>query len=249
MINEETRRKLRDMKLEMFLAALDNQEFNLGVFTGMSFDERLTLAVDECYAARNADRAKRLLRSAKLRFPTADLASIYYEGRDLDRTVVQTLGTCSFIEKNVNVIINGFTGSGKTHLACALVKEACTRLHRSRYYRMPDLLEVLKMARDSSSHDLMNAYNTLSKYHVLVIDEWLLNTTSLEETHMLFEVIERRYDVWPTIFCSQYKTEEWHTRLGGGTSADSVMDRIIHNSVVLNAGKMNMRELNKRRLV
>lgn len=33
-----------------------------------------------------------------------------------------------------------------------------------------------------------------------------------------------------TIFKSQYSKGEWHKILGGGTHADSIMDRIVHNS-------------------
>ncbi|MFQ9669132.1 ATP-binding protein [Thomasclavelia spiroformis] len=45
-----------------------------------------------------------------------------------------------------------------------------------------------------------------------------------------------------TIFCTQFKIESWHSRLDGGVHADAIMDRIIHNSITINAGDINMRE-------
>jgi DNA replication protein DnaC len=73
------------------------------------------------------------------------------------------------------------------------------------------------------------------------LDEWLLNDYS-DEFHLLFEFIERRYDTASTIFCTQYKVEDWCGTLGGGVLADSIMDRIIHKSYQLNSGDINMRE-------
>lgn len=40
----------------------------------------------------------------------------------------------------------------------------------------------------------------------------------------------------------QYPTTEWHTRLGGA-HADSILDRIIHNIIIIEFGSINMREL------
>ena len=41
----------------------------------------------------------------------------------------------------------------------------------------------------------------------------------------------------------QFKVSEWHKRLGGGIQADSIMDRIIHNSYELPATDNNLRKL------
>lgn len=43
-------------------------------------------------------------------------------------------------------------------------------------------------------------------------------------------------------FCTQYRKEDWHNRLGGGVHADAIMDRIVHNAVWVETGSMNMRE-------
>ena len=54
--------------------------------------------------------------------------------------------------------------------------------------------------------------------------------------------IERRYDENATIFCTQYKFEDWHARLGGGVLADSIMDRVVHRTISVYSGDLNMRE-------
>ncbi len=193
MISDESRRKLREMQLEQMVEAFDNQEANRETYLSMSFDARLNLLIAECYTAKNNDRVKRLLRCAKLRYPNADINTMYYEGRDLNRNTVLGLGTCGFITSRTNLIINGFTGSGKTHLACAIGKESCRHLHRTRYFRMPEMLEMLNLAMETG-HSITSTVTKLSNYHLLIIDEWLLDIPSEQEDKYLLEIFERRYD-------------------------------------------------------
>jgi len=240
MINDETKRKLRELNLEDLIEALIDQEEN-ETTTLLSFDERMNKAVDDLYTRKNSARAKRLLKYAKLRYKDADVATLYYEGRDLDRNQVLELSTCNYFRANQNIIINGFTGSGKSYVASALGKAACRRLHRTRYYRMPELMEVLNIA-EQVGKSISKTVTRLANYHLLIIDEWLLDIPSDVEQKYLLEILEKRYDAWPTIFCTQYKIPEWHPRLGGGVLADAIMDRIVHNSILVNTGKYNMRE-------
>ncbi|OZG65399.1 ATP-binding protein [Bifidobacterium hapali] len=58
----------------------------------------------------------------------------------------------------------------------------------------------------------------------------------------LFELMERRHDTGSTLFATQYPQKDWHQRLGGGTHADAIMDRIVHNTTWIETGEWNMRE-------
>ncbi|HCS75981.1 MAG TPA: ATP-binding protein, partial [Clostridiales bacterium] len=162
--------------------------------------------------------------------------------RGLDKNQIIELATCQYIRSNTSLILNGFTGSGKTFLACALGKAACRQLYRVRYIRMPDLLEL----RDEAMIEgpgIRKLVTKFSNYHLLVLDEWLMSELSDEEAHFILELIEKRYDSKSTIFCTQQKVSDWHSRLGGGTLADAIMDRIVHNCIRIGTGNLNMREI------
>ena len=240
MIHDETKRKLRELNLSELVAAIEMQQADINCAT-QPFDERMQRLVDYLYQEKYNDKVKRLIRMSKFRFPKADINDLYYSGRGIDRTVIQELSTCQFVRTNANIILQGFTGSGKTFLACALGKQACKQRVRTYYIRLPNLL----MEYDEASHSAKGLEKLLKKYTaygLLVLDEWLMDDISEAEQHFIFELVERRHDISSTILCTQYRQTDWHTRLGGGVHADAIMDRIVHNAVWVETGTMNMRE-------
>lgn len=240
MINAETICKLRQLDLDGFVDALEMQELNLSTLQ-LTFDERIQLATDSLYQEKYNHRVQGLIKRAKLRFSNADLSSIYYEKRDINREVLQELGNCNFIHQQFDVVMQGFTGSGKTFLGCALGKEACKKEIRSRYVRLPDLLIERDEAtlKDKGVTNLLRKY---SNYGLLILDEWLLDDLAEDDLKFIFELIERRHDTHSTIYCTQFRKGDWHQRLGGSVHADAIMDRIAHRALWFETGTMNMRE-------
>lgn len=84
MINEETRRKLRELKMGEFVSGLELQQADPATIA-LPFDERMQRLTDYVYQEKYNGRIQRLIKSAKLRFPQANMHSLYYEGRCLNR--------------------------------------------------------------------------------------------------------------------------------------------------------------------
>ena len=245
MINDETKRKLREMNLSEMITAIEIQTQDIS-YTSLTFDDRIQRMVDYLYQEKYNSKIHRLIKLSKFRLSSAEVNDIYFLERGIDRQTIQELSTCQFIEIHSNIIFQGFTGSGKTFLACAIGRQSCKQGIRTLYIRIPDLL----MERDEATLQSQGIPKLLKKYSgygLLILDEWLLNDLSKEEQHFLFELMERRHDDTSTIFCTQYRMEDWHERLGGGVHADAIMDRIVHNAVWVESGKMNMREFYSKR--
>ena len=64
----------------------------------------------------------------------------------------------------------------------------------------------------------------------MILDEWLLVTTTNVEQQDILEVFEKRYRIHSTILCSQFDVAGWHSKLGGGALADAILDRIVPKS-------------------
>lgn len=206
MINDETKRKLRELNLTEVITALEVQQRDVNCIT-LNFDERFQRIIDYLYQEKYNAKIQRLMQQSKLRLPKAEVHDIYYDGRGLNRDAIQELSTVQFVHNKTNVIFQGFTGSGKTFLACALGKQACKQQIRTGYIRLP----VLLVEHDEATLTLKSNIQLLkrySSYGLLILDEWLLEDISKKEQYFLFELIERRHDSAPTIFCTQYRKED-----------------------------------------
>jgi DNA replication protein DnaC len=235
-LDTETKRKLREMNAGELLEAIDTQDETLSI--SLSFEVRVRLVVDDAYSTFTHSRVSGLIRRAGLRYPNADLRSIdLLDERGLNRQLLTQLGTCSFVARQQNVVFQGFTGSGKSYLGCAIAKRACEHRIRAHYVRMPDLEEAWVAAQDSpgGSGKFLRKY---ASFTLLVIDDWLLDRPTESMRGMLLELMECRYGETSTVFCTQYSQKHWHQRLGSGVDADA----IIHNTVWVETGTYNMRE-------
>ena len=240
MLNDDTRRKLLELKLPEMAKAIDVQDADIHC-VNMSFDERMKMIDDRVHQEKHNESVKRAIRAAKFRVD-ADIHSIYHIDRGFTKEETLAVASCKFVEEHKSVVIHGPTGSGKTYLGCAIGKEACKRRLRTRYIRMPDLLMEMDELSVVSTGKLKQL-KKYSSYDLLILDEWLFEDLTKDELQYTFELIERRYDNKATIFCTQYPKKDWHNRLAGGIHADSIMDRIVHNAIWLYTGTKNMREL------
>ncbi len=190
-LDTETKRKLREMNAGELLEAIDTQDETLSI--SLPFEDRLRLVVDDAYASFTHAKVTGLIRRAGLRYPNADLRRIdLLDERGLDRPLLSQLGTCSFVARQENVVFQGFTGSGKCYLGCAIAKRACEHRVRAHYVRMPDLEEAWVAAQDTlgGSGKFLRKY---AAFTLLVIDEWLLDRPTESMRTMLLELMERRY--------------------------------------------------------
>ena len=113
--------------------------------------------------------------------------------------------------------------------------EACKQFYNTKYVRLPDLLMDLEVARSEKNY--RKALSKFTNPLVLILDKWLLlKPTEQQEQRDILELLHRRRKRSSTIFCSQYKFEEWYDQLGGDESplADAIIDRIAHDSYMIN---------------
>lgn len=241
MIKEATIEKLREMQLDTMAEAFRGQESDPALST-LSFADRFGLLVDTEWSTRRSRKLTRLIRGAQLHFPNACVEDIeYHADRKLDKALITKLSTCTYIQDKHNIIILGASGAGKTYMACAFGISACKNFLRVKYARLPDLLNDLVVARNIGTYKkLMAQYKRVD---LLILDEWLLLRLKEMEARDLLEIVEARHQQGSTIFLSQFAPAGWHTKIGEGTLADAILDRIVHDSYeIFIDGKDSMRK-------
>ncbi len=227
MLNEQTFEKLSTMKLFGMTKTLKDQMAQPDM-DEFSFEQRFAMLVDaECLFRENR-RMKRLLDTAKLKLSASMEDIDYRTPRGLDKSVIMRLGTCEWITRHQNVIIEGPTGTGKTFIACALAHKACREGMSAFYIRTPKLYYTTAIARADGSYAKTLA--RLAKVSVLILDDLGLAALTDGERRDLLEVIEDRHGSASTIVTSQLPVENWHEMIGDPTIADALLDRLIHNA-------------------
>jgi DNA replication protein DnaC len=122
MLNNPTVEKLKEMKLKVMAEMLNDPDHEL---RDLSFEERLGIMVEKEWMAKKNSRIKRLLGLASLGLNACIEDIDYSVDRTIDKKMIQSLAACTFIQQNLNIVISGKTGCGKSYIACALGDNAC----------------------------------------------------------------------------------------------------------------------------
>ncbi|MEY3106358.1 MAG: hypothetical protein RIT35_524 [Pseudomonadota bacterium] len=239
MLNHPTLDKLNTLKFYGMAQGLQDQAQHPAI-DQLSFEERLGLLVDREITNRLDRRFKNRLQQAKLK-QSASLEDIDYQAnRGLDKALVHGFHDCQWIKKNLNILISGPTGVGKSWIACALAQKACREGYTALYQRVPRLFHELVLAKGDGS--LNKLFNRLSKVDVLILDDWGLSKLTAEQRRDLLEILEDRHGSRSTIVTSQLPIDQWHDNIGDSTMADAIMDRLVHNAYKINLKGESLRK-------
>lgn len=142
----QTIEKLSQMKLHAMATAF-REQLEHPSMSGLSFEDRFGMLVDQEWTSREDRKLSRRLKAARLKTHATVEEIDYRHPRELDKSVVRSLASCQWIRAHQNVIATGPTGIGKSYLAEAFVNKACREGFTAVHYRAPRLFGELDIAR------------------------------------------------------------------------------------------------------
>jgi DNA replication protein DnaC len=240
MISQTLLDKLLELRLTAFREGLREQISN-PQYVQLSFEERLLLLVDLECTRRSDSRIKRRLKLAEFPVQAVIEDLDFSPERGLERRLVLELAQCNWVDKALNILILGATGTGKSFLACSLGFAACRLGYSVRYVRTSRFLHTLARSRQDGSY--LNLLHSLNKTEVLILDDWMRDPIQLSAAQDLLEVFDDRFGKTATIIASQVPVAEWHARFPDPTLADAILDRSIHNAYRLSITGDSQRKL------
>jgi len=239
-MRQQTIQQLHQLRLPGFVEALIEQEQSKH-YADLPFEERLGFLVQREHVRRENSRLKNRLKKAQLKQTVTVEAVDYGIKRKLVKSRFLELAQCDWVRNSQNLIIHGPTGIGKSFLACALGDQACKFGYTVRYTRMRELLSDILQSRADGSYRVF--WNRISKISLLIIDEWLREPLSQVDARGIADLVDDRYHTASCIFLSQLPPKDWYQHISDPTIGESILDRLVHESLRLELSGDSIRKL------
>ena len=179
-------------------------------------------------------RIERRIRESKLpqRKLLADFDFDFQKG--FDKTQVMELASLSFVQRKQGLILAGSSGTGKSHIAKALLLIGCQKLYRCLYTTAADMLKnLLAGLSDDTLDQKLKQY---TRPEILLIDEVgfdRLEQESARNAALFFKVIDGRYAKNSTLLTTNIDFRELGDYLGDPVITTAIVDRMVHHSVII----------------
>jgi DNA replication protein DnaC len=147
---------------------------------------------------------------------------------NLNRSYVQELASCGFIDEKVPVLIAGPCGTGKSHLAQAIGHCAVQKGVDVLFFTQAKLLANLYAARATNSYE--KRFQTIAKVPLLIIDDFGLKPLKSPQDEDLHDLIDERYEQHATIITSNLDFTEWGDAFPNKLLGAATLDRLRHNA-------------------
>lgn len=183
------------------------------------------------HESRQESRRQRLLKSARLPALKSLTGFDYTSVRFPEDYGRETLESLDFINRAQDLVLYGDVGTGKTHMATALVAAACRQGIQARFFTTSALVMMLRRAKDEDRLDKELA--SLAKNQLLAIDELGYLPIDTEGARLLFQVIADGYEKRSLIITTNLEFSRWGTVFGDDNMAAAVIDRLVHHGRLL----------------
>lgn len=230
--------KMRHLRLTGMARAFEHT-LEAGKNEKLTSDEMVKYLITSEWDERYNRKLDRTLKDARFRYK-ASIEQINFDDNRVDKNQLLRLADCEYIKRKENIILTGSTGIGKSFIASALGHQACTMGYRVLYQHSTKLFARLKIAKTDGSY--LKELAKIEKQHVLLIDDFGIQTLDAQNRSALMEIIEDRHGKASTIITSQVPVSLWHEVIGEQTIADAILDRIVHDAHRLEMKGESMRK-------
>jgi len=193
--------------------------------------ERLFSAEADALTQR---RIERRIKESKLpeRKLLADFDFDFQKG--IDKAQILELAKLDFVHRKQGVIFAGNSGTGKSHIAKALLLLGCRETYRCRYTTASDMLrDLFSGLADDTLALKLKRYLTPD---LLLIDEVGFDRLEQKDPRnacLFHKVIDGRYCKKSTILTSNIDFKELGDYLGDPVITTAIVDRMVHHSIIL----------------
>lgn len=152
----------------------------------------------------------------------------------VDKAQILQLATLAFVQQKQGLILAGASGTGKSHIAKALLLLGCRSDYRCLYTTAAAMLATLSAGlADRSLEQKLRRYTSPQ---LLLIDEVgfdRIEQESARHASLFFKVIDGRYCKASTILTTNIDFKALGDYLGDPVVTTAIVDRLIHHATII----------------
>jgi DNA replication protein DnaC len=157
---------------------------------------------------------------------------VFEETPGLNKAQIERLASSrKWVDAGENLILFGASGTGKTHIACAIGYGLIALEVRVCFVSTTTLVQKLQAARRELA--LPQALHKLNRYDVLILDDIGYVRKDEDETNVLFELIAERYESKSLIITCNQPFSEWDSLFSTNAMTVAAIDRIVHHATII----------------
>jgi len=182
--------------------------------------------------ARSAKATQRRLKQAH--FPVAkELSEFDFSAvPKLNKSKILELSRGEFIGQRANLVFLGAPGTGKTHLAIGLGRQACRLGYRVRFFTAAGLANLYREAWEG--RQMLRFEASLRRLDAIVVDELGYVPMDKEAAEHLFGFFSQCYEQTSLVVTTNLPFAEWPTTFAGDERlTGALLDRLTHRVYIV----------------
>ena len=227
----EINRTLRDLRLSGICATLETRIVQAQACQ-QPFIETFSLVLQDEVDRRRSRLMERRYKKSGLD-ERATLTDFDWRfNTKLPRQACFELHTLKFIGDGVNALIIGKPGTGKSHVAKAVAYQATLQGYNVQYLEADNAFAKYSLATAAEQSKLLQ---TLIEPDLLILDDLFLARRIADAgAELLQTVIHQRYKLRRSVVVTSNRVvQDWGKYLGDNTMSGTILDRLMHRSVLL----------------
>jgi DNA replication protein DnaC len=229
----EVKETLKALKLMGMYETFESRSYE-NTEAKQNFLETFSLLLQDESDQRDSKKQQRRLKGSQLSEQKNLTGFDWAFNPKIPKAIIMELLNLKFIKTGDDALFIGSPGTGKSHIAKAIVTKACcVSDYKVLYKEAHKLFEELFEARQLGKRK--RAYNQIVGVDLLVIDDlFLRKRIPPESADDLQEIIMDRYSARKsTLITSNRIIEDWGKCLGDNAVASAILDRLLHNGQLL----------------